>query len=97
MERSAAARFAFYIQFAAQEFCQGAADSKSESGSFAWRRYLDSSYSTVFRATYHKAFGLSARCLKDWSNGVSRLNFKRETPRSYNEKEIYRRFIPSIL
>ena len=39
--------------------------SSSESGASARLRYLDSSYSTVFRYTNSKANGWSVRCLKD--------------------------------
>jgi uncharacterized protein (TIGR02145 family) len=37
----------------------------TESGSNAWFRYLDSSFATVYRYTYDKAYGFSVRCLKD--------------------------------
>ena len=39
--------------------------SSTESGSNAYRRYLNSSYATVGRETSSKAHGFSVRCLKD--------------------------------
>jgi uncharacterized protein (TIGR02145 family) len=39
--------------------------SSSQSGSTAWNRSLYSSFSTVGRYTYSKAFGFSVRCLKN--------------------------------
>ncbi len=39
--------------------------SSTESGSYAWFRYLDSSEARVDRNTIHKADGFSVRCVKD--------------------------------
>jgi len=39
--------------------------SSTMSGVNAWRRYLNISYSTVFRYAYGKAYGYSVRCLRD--------------------------------
>ncbi|WXT99336.1 MAG: hypothetical protein Ctma_0032 [Catillopecten margaritatus gill symbiont] len=39
--------------------------SSTESGSYAYSRYLYTSFATVYRDTYNKAFGFSVRCLKD--------------------------------
>ena len=39
--------------------------SSSESGGYAWRRFLYSGDSSVSRNTSNKAFGFSVRCLKD--------------------------------
>jgi len=39
--------------------------SSLQSGSYALGRYLSSSYATVYRNTFHKAFGFSVRCLKN--------------------------------
>ena len=39
--------------------------SSTPSGSNAWRRGLSSTYSTVFRNAYNKAYGFSVRCLRD--------------------------------
>ena len=39
--------------------------SSSISGSNAWTRYLNASYTTVYRFAQDKTFGFSVRCLKD--------------------------------
>lgn len=39
--------------------------SSSESGAFAWSRYLTSGSATVYRNTYVKDFGFSVRCLRN--------------------------------
>jgi len=39
--------------------------SSSESGTSAWRRVLDCTYSTVYRYASDQAYGFSVRCLKD--------------------------------
>ncbi len=39
--------------------------SSTESGANAWNRFLNSSYTTVYRYAFDKAFGFSVRCLKD--------------------------------
>ncbi len=39
--------------------------SSTPSGSNAWRRYLNSPYSTVYRDAFNKAYGFSVRCLRD--------------------------------
>jgi len=35
------------------------------SASYAWSRHVNYSYATVYHANYHKAYGVSVRCLKD--------------------------------
>ena len=39
--------------------------SSASSGSNAWTRHLNTSYSTVYRYSYNKAHGFSVRCLRD--------------------------------
>ena len=39
--------------------------SSSISGGNAWRRFLNSSYSTVYRTASNQAYGFSVRCLKN--------------------------------
>ena len=39
--------------------------SSTESGASAWHRHLGSSFSTVGRYTYSKAYGFSVRCIQD--------------------------------
>lgn len=51
---------AFYIRGSNTYFW-----SSSESGTYAWRRYLSSGLSTVYRGTHSGAVGFSVRCLKD--------------------------------
>ena len=39
--------------------------STPSSATYAWRRYLYTSYSTVYLYAYNKAYGFSVRCLKN--------------------------------